>query len=82
MLHQGADTKPEAVEEGEVVLHHVRAGVAGVGVVPLVGAEPWWENRESARISGEKRRGREALGSVSIITQRNRFPFDRANGQG
>lgn len=41
LLHQGADSEPEAVEEGEVVLHHVRAGVAGMGVVPLVWAEPW-----------------------------------------
>lgn len=48
MLHQGADAEPEAVEEGEVVLHHVGAGVAGVGVVPLVGAEPWGEDGESA----------------------------------
>lgn len=40
MLHQGADAEPEAVQEGEVVLHHIGAGVTGMGVVPFVRAEP------------------------------------------
>lgn len=40
LLHQGSHSKPEAVQEGEVVLHDVRAWVAGVGVIPFVRAEP------------------------------------------
>ena len=39
LLHQRADSKPEAVGEGEHVLHHLVVGVARVRVVPLVGAE-------------------------------------------
>lgn len=64
MLHQGADTKPEAVEEGEVVLHHVRAGVAGVGVVPLVGAEPW--RTESHPGLAERREEEEKLWALFL----------------
>lgn len=40
LLHQRAHPEPEAVEQGEVVLHDVRAGVAGMCIVPLVWAEP------------------------------------------
>lgn len=40
LLHQRSHPEPEAVQEGEVVLHDVGARVAGVGVIPLVGAEP------------------------------------------
>lgn len=40
LLHQRSHPEPEAVQEGEVVLHNVRARVAGVGVVPLIWAEP------------------------------------------
>lgn len=70
LLHQGADAKPEAVEEGEVVLHYVRAGVAGVGIVPLVGAEPWREDRESLRISRDRSN---VLCSVSTVTQKKQW---------
>lgn len=40
LLHQRAHPEPEAVEQGEVILHDVRPGVAGMSVVPLVWAEP------------------------------------------
>lgn len=70
-MHQGADAEPEAVEEGEVVLHHVRAGVAGVGVVPLVGAKPWWEDRESSRIS--ERREEEKFSGLYNHTEESVF---------
>lgn len=40
LLHQRSHPEPEAVQQGEVVLHDVRARVAGVSVVPLVWAEP------------------------------------------
>lgn len=40
LLHQRAHPEPETVEQGEVILHDVRPGVAGMSVVPLVRAEP------------------------------------------
>lgn len=40
MLHQGPHSEPEAVQQSEVVFHHLGARVAGVSIVPLVRAEP------------------------------------------
>lgn len=40
LLHEGAHAKPEAVEEGEVVFHHIGSWVTRMGVVPLVWTEP------------------------------------------
>lgn len=40
LLHQCAHPEPEAVEQGEVILHDVRPGVAGMSIVPLIRAEP------------------------------------------
>lgn len=40
LLHEGAHAKPEAVEEREVVLHHIGAWVTRMGIIPLVRAEP------------------------------------------
>lgn len=39
LLHEGANTEPEAVEKREVVLHNIRTWVTWVGVIPLIGAE-------------------------------------------
>lgn len=50
LLHQGAHSKPEAVEQCEVILYHLGAGVAGVGIIPLVRAEPAGQ-REAVRPS-------------------------------
>lgn len=39
MLHEGAHAEPEAVEQSEVVLHHLRAWIAGVSIIPLIRTE-------------------------------------------
>ena len=36
LLHESPDGEPKRVGNRELVLHHVRLGVARVGVVPLV----------------------------------------------
>lgn len=55
LLHEGAHSKPEAVEQSEVVLHHLGAGVAGVGIVPLIGAEPTrGESGSEAGLQGDR----------------------------
>ena len=46
MLHQGADCKPHRVAEGKLIDEDLRLVVAGVRVVPLVGAEPGEDEEE------------------------------------
>ena len=46
MLHQGPDCEPHGVAEGELVDQDLRLVVAGVGVVPLVRAEPGEDKEE------------------------------------
>ena len=40
LLHQRADGEPHGVAERELVDQHLGLVIAGVGVVPLIGAEP------------------------------------------
>lgn len=40
LLHQGSHSKPETVEEGEVVLDNVWPRVAWMSIIPFVRAEP------------------------------------------
>lgn len=53
LLHQGAHSKPEAVEQCEVILHHLGARVAGVSIIPLIRAESAGQ-REAVRPSCKK----------------------------
>ena len=40
LLHQGPHSKPEAVQQSEVIFYHLGARVAGVSIIPLIRAEP------------------------------------------
>ena len=46
LLHEGADSEPHGVAEGELVDQDLGLVIAGVGVVPLVGAEPGEDEQE------------------------------------
>ena len=46
MLHEGADREPHRVAERKLVDEDLRLVVAGVGVVPLVRAEPGEDEEE------------------------------------
>lgn len=47
MLHESSNSEPETIKQRETVFHYVRVGVAGVGVVPLVGAKPATVHRKT-----------------------------------
>lgn len=40
LLHESPNSKPETIEQREIVFHHVRVWVARMWVVPFVGAKP------------------------------------------
>ena len=40
LLHEGPNSKPEWIQQAELVLQHIWLIIAGVWVVPLIGAEP------------------------------------------
>lgn len=40
LLHESSNSKPETIEQGEIVFHYIRVGIARVGVIPLVGTKP------------------------------------------
>ena len=47
LLHEAADGEPHRVAERELVDEHLGLVVAGVRVVPLVGAEPGQDEKEN-----------------------------------
>lgn len=51
MLHESPHSKPETIEQRKIVFHHVRVWVAGMRVVPLVGAEPTEGESRDKRVS-------------------------------
>lgn len=49
LLHESPNSKPETIEQRKIVFHYIRVGIAWMGVVPLVGAEPKKGGRETER---------------------------------
>jgi len=46
LLHESPNSKPETIEQREIVFHYIRVWVAWMWVIPLIRAKPIRERAE------------------------------------